>query len=103
MGKITDEVITVGYLPIIPAPAHDLDTVMTFLLRSKAIATKQGQRTTVITLDQALYHKAKELILVKSGKAQKYNCLTGLIPHSNELPTGSWQALCSVWSDRYMD
>ena len=62
VGKSTDEVTTVGYLPIIPAPAHDLDTVMTFPLRSKAIVTKQGQRTTGITLDQALYHKARELV-----------------------------------------
>ena len=62
IGKNTDEVTTIGHLPIIPAPAHDLDTVMAFLLRSKQIAMKQGQTTTVITLDLALYHKAKELV-----------------------------------------
>ena len=60
--KPSEDVTTVGYLPIIPAPAHELDTVMTFLLRSKAIAAKLGQTKTVITLDQVLYHKAKELV-----------------------------------------
>ncbi len=29
----TDLKTTIGYLPIIPAPAHDLDTVLTVLLR----------------------------------------------------------------------
>lgn len=64
----SEHVTTVGYLPIIPAPAHQLDTVMTFLLRSKAIAAKLGQTTTVITLDQALYHKAKELVWLHPEK-----------------------------------
>jgi len=56
------EVTTVGYMPIIPAPADDMDTVYTVISRCKLISEKLGQIYTVITFDQALYCRAKELI-----------------------------------------
>ena len=49
----------VGYLPIIQAPAHEMDTMMTVLLRCKDIAKTLSQPWTVVTFDQALYYRAK--------------------------------------------
>jgi hypothetical protein len=51
----------VGYLPIIPAPAHEMDTIATVLIRCQTIAKHLGQPHVVITFDEALYCKAKEL------------------------------------------
>lgn len=51
-----------GYMPIIPAPAHELDTVWTALLRSRQVARCLGLQKVVITFDQALYFKAVEVI-----------------------------------------
>ena len=56
------EVSTIAYLPIIPAPAHEMVTVMTVLLRCKDIATKLSQSKTVVTFDQTLYYQARELV-----------------------------------------
>lgn len=52
----------VGYLPLIPAPAHDMDTIATVLVRCQAIAKHLGQSKVVVTFDEALYCKAKELM-----------------------------------------
>ena len=53
---------TVAVMPILPAPAHEMDTIMTVLLRCKQISNKLGQPSTVVTFDEALYCKAKELV-----------------------------------------
>ena len=58
----TPHTSTFGYLPIIPAPAHDMDTMMTVMLHCQGIARKLGAQSTVLTLDQALYCKAKQLV-----------------------------------------
>ncbi|KAG0715583.1 hypothetical protein GWK47_011631 [Chionoecetes opilio] len=52
----------VGYLPIIPAPAHEMDTIATVLMRCQAIVKFLGQDTVVVTFDEAVYCKAKELL-----------------------------------------
>ena len=52
----------VGYMPIIPAPAHEMDTLMTVLLRCKQVTESLGQTVTVVTLDQALFCRARELL-----------------------------------------
>ena len=49
-------------MPIIRAPANQVDTIYTVLLRCKKIAEKLGQYETVVTFDEALYCKAKELV-----------------------------------------
>jgi hypothetical protein len=48
---------SVGHLPIIVAPAHELDTLNTVVRRCMAISSHLGQDYTVITIDQALYCK----------------------------------------------
>lgn len=55
----------VGYMPIIPAPADDMDTVFTVLTKCQAISQSLGQRNTIITFDEALYFRAKEICWLK--------------------------------------
>jgi len=58
----TPEICSTGYLPLINAPAHEYDTLWTVILRCMKISEimNPGQ-STVITLDQQLYCKVKEL------------------------------------------
>ena len=51
------DVATVGYMPILQAPAHEFDTLNTVVKRCMYIAAALGQKHTVITVDQALYCK----------------------------------------------
>ena len=55
------EQTAVGYLPLILAPAHGLDTLNTVVKRCMAISSHFGQQHTVITVDQALYCRLMEL------------------------------------------
>ena len=55
------EMTTVGYMPIIQAPAHEIDTLNTAVNRCMYISAQLGQEYTVITVDQALYPKLMEL------------------------------------------
>lgn len=52
---------TVGYLPIIQAPAHDLDTLNTVVQRILHISKQLEQKHVVLTVDQALFPKLMEL------------------------------------------
>ena len=61
----TSPVSTIGYLPIVDAPPGDLDTVWTVILRCQRMSSALGIRNTVITFDQALYCKAKEIVWLK--------------------------------------
>lgn len=57
-----EETVAVGYLPLINAAAHETDTLWTAMMRCVNIsnAVNPGQ-STVITFDQQLYCRAKEL------------------------------------------
>ena len=55
------EMTSVGYMPIIQAPAHELDTLNTVVLRCKHTAGKLGQHYVVLTVDEALFCKLMEL------------------------------------------
>lgn len=57
----TTATTTVGYMPIIQAPAHELDTLNTVVRRCMYISSQIGQEYTVITVDQALYYKLMDL------------------------------------------
>ncbi|XP_071479491.1 uncharacterized protein [Diadema antillarum] len=52
---------TAGMLPILQAPADDNDTLTTVINRFIAISTHLGQEHTIITADQPLYSRGKEL------------------------------------------
>lgn len=49
------ELTSVGYIPIVQAPALELDTLYTVDLRCKYIARKLGQHHVVLTVDDTLY------------------------------------------------
>jgi hypothetical protein len=51
---------SIGYLPILIAPAHEFDTLNTVVKRCLAISARFGQEHTVITVGQALYCKLME-------------------------------------------
>lgn len=55
------EVTKVGYMPIIQAPAHEMDTLNTVVKKCMHVTAALGQRYTIITVDQALYCKLVEL------------------------------------------
>lgn len=54
-------ITTVGYMPIIQAPAHEFDTLKTVVERCMDVSFHLGQEYTVISVDQALYGKLMEL------------------------------------------
>ena len=51
----------VGYMPIIQAPAHEIDTLNTVFRRCMYVATQLGQVYVVLTVDQALYYKLMQV------------------------------------------
>ncbi len=52
---------TIGYMPLILAPAHEMDTLNTVVKRCKYIANSLGQKYVVLTVDEALYCKLMDL------------------------------------------
>lgn len=55
------EATSIGYMPIVQALAHELDTLNTVMQRCRHIATALGQQHVVLTVDEALYCKLMEL------------------------------------------
>lgn len=55
------QVTKVGYMPILQAPAHEMDTLNTVVKKCMHVSSVLGQQYTVITVDQALYCKLVEL------------------------------------------
>ena len=60
-SQVDPEQTTLGYMPIILAPAHELDTLNKVGKRCMLISAHLGQEYTVITVDQALFYKLMEL------------------------------------------
>jgi len=91
-----------GYLPIILAPAHELETLNTVVKRCMAISSHFDQQYTVVTVDQALYCKLMELKWsVKEYQEKLIPRLGGLHTAMNFLKTiGDHMAgsgLAEVW------
>ena len=61
LTSANQEITTIGYMPIIQAPAHDMDTLNTVVRRCMYVTSKLGQQYTVLTVDQALYYKLMDL------------------------------------------
>ena len=55
------EQTTIGYMPIILAPAHEFDTLNTVVQRCKHVAEAKGQKYVVLTVDEALYCRLMQL------------------------------------------
>ena len=60
-SKESHEMTSTGYRPLVQAPAHELDTLNTAVLRCKHVARKLGQHHVVLTVDGALFCKLMEL------------------------------------------
>ncbi len=71
ISKSDAEITTSGFLPIIQHPAHEYDTLNTVIVRSMGIARTLNVPYTVITVDQALYSKMKEIVWAQSEKYSK--------------------------------
>ena len=63
---------SIGYMPMVLAPAHDMDTLNTVVLRCKHMTRTLGHNYVVITVDEALLCKLMEL---KWANADYQNCL----------------------------
>ncbi|KAL8583128.1 hypothetical protein ACOMHN_029824 [Nucella lapillus] len=59
--SVSAEVTSVGYMSIAQAPARDLDTLDTVVLRCNHAAQTLGQRRVVLTVDEALFCRLMEL------------------------------------------
>lgn len=60
--------VTVASTPILLAKADDPDKIYTVLSRCKYISESMGQQYMVVTFDQALYCKAKEIVWFKQAE-----------------------------------
>jgi len=60
------QVTMVGPLPIVNAPAHELETLWTVILGCKAITRLKDGKYTVVTMDEGLYNEAKTLQWAKT-------------------------------------
>ena len=60
--KSNPEVTSVGYMPIIQAPGHELDSLNTVVKRTMHVASSFGQKRLVI-VDQALFPQLMQLKL----------------------------------------
>lgn len=65
MSSNTQPVTNAGFLPMINQPAHEYDTLYTVLIRCMNISKFLNLSHTVITVDQALYCKLKQLTWLK--------------------------------------
>lgn len=61
-----------GYFPIIPHIASEFDTLWTVMRRCQDITSHLNVKYTVITFDQALYCKAKELQWLHQDKCKNF-------------------------------
>lgn len=52
---------TIGYCPLIPAPSSDYSTIYTVMETLATMMNHLGQKHVVVTFDQAIYCKAKEI------------------------------------------
>ena len=55
VSTVNPEQTSVGYLPIIQAPAHDIDTLNTVVRRALHVAQLMEQEHLVLTVDEGLY------------------------------------------------
>ena len=60
--SVDPPVTTAGMLPILQAPADDNNTMTAVINRFVSVSRHFGQRFTVITADQPLYSRGKELV-----------------------------------------
>ena len=67
----------VGHLPIINAPAHEYDVIWTVMNHSMDITKALGQEYAIITFDEQLYSKAKQLQWFKPEQCRNVIIMLG--------------------------
>ena len=67
----------VGPLPIVNAPAHEFETLWTVISKCQAMTHSRQAQYTVVTLDEALYCKAKMLQWSKSHECRNLVVMLG--------------------------
>ena len=68
----------VMFLPFIDNPASNVDTIYTTLNCALSIAKSHGQKTCVITFDQPLYSKAREMVAASDPNSELSNVVVKL-------------------------
>ena len=96
-SQINPEQSIVGYLPIIQAPAHDIDTLNTVVQRILHITASFQQQHAVPTVDQALFPalmelkwanpQYKDVLIPRLGGLQ---CFYELFENPGSAHTGFW-------------
>ena len=69
-SQVLPQQCATSYLPVIAAASTDLSTVYVMLKRSMAVAHKLQQENVLITLDQAIYSKAQEIVCKHQNEFQ---------------------------------
>ena len=59
---VHSDTMEIGYLPMIRKPAHEYSTIKAVIDRCIVISRKLKQKYTVITLDEGLYYRAKQVV-----------------------------------------
>ena len=99
LTNANQEITTIGYMPIIQAPAHDMDTLNTVVRRCMYVTSKLGQQYTVLTVDQALYYKLMDLKWsIPEYKDKLIPRLGGLHISINLISQGHWPTHERLWS-----
>ncbi|KAJ8868589.1 hypothetical protein PR048_030127 [Dryococelus australis] len=91
-----------GYLPIIIAPTHELDTLKSVVKRCMSISSHFGQEHTVITVNEALHCRLMELKLSVPEYQEKLILRLGSVHISMTFTKATGQhmggsALAEVW------
>ena len=76
-SQVLPQQCAIVYLPVIAAAPTDLSTVHVMLKRSMAVAHKLQQENVLITLDQALYSKAQEIVCKHQNEFQNITLRMG--------------------------
>lgn len=93
-STVNPEQTSVGYLPIIQAPANDIDTLNTVARRVLHVAQSMEQEHVVLTVDESLYPKLLEL----KWSVDQYKDI--LIPCVGGLHIGtSVASLAAIWTN----
>ena len=77
LSKSDEKPTVVGPLPIVNAPAHEFETLWTVILKCQAMTHLRHGLYSVITLDEALYCKAKMIQWSKSAECKNLVIMLG--------------------------
>lgn len=104
VSTVNPEQTSIGYLPIVQAPANDIDTLNTVVMRVLHVAKSLQQEHVVLTVDEGLYPKLMELKWsVEQYKDTLIPCLGGLHIAMNFLGVigrhMDESGLCQLWTE----